>query len=207
MSFESKISFNHLIFCWPLLLSPLIFPSIRAFYNGSVVHIRGPKYWSFGFSISPSNEYSGLIFFRMDWLDLAVQGTLKHLLQQHSSKASILEHSAFFMAQLSHPYMTTGKTITLIRWTFVGQIITLLFNKLSRILPRIKCLLISWLHSPAAVILKPPKNKVCHSFCCFPIYLAEPALIAVAPNSLAFVSSLWCLSCYPKHFCSNDKFC
>ena len=137
---------------------------------------RWPKYWSFSFSISPSNKYSGLISFRMDWLDLlAVQGTLKSLLQHHSSKASILQHSAFFIVQLSHPYMTTGKTIALTRWTFVGKVMSLLFNKQSRLvitfLPRSKCLLTSWLQSPSAVILEPPQNKVFHCFHSFPIYL------------------------------------
>ena len=150
---------SHLIFCHPLLL-PLIFPSIRVFSNESVLHIRWPKYWSFSFNISPSNEPS----FRMDWLDLlAVQGTLKSLLQHHSSKASVLWHSAFFMVQLSHPYMTTGKTIALTRWTFVGKVMSLLFNMLSMLvitfLPRRKCLLISWLQSPSAVILEPKKIK------------------------------------------------
>ena len=159
-----------------LLLLPSIFPSIRVFSNESVLHISWPKYWSFCFSISPSNEYSGLIFFRMDWLELlAVQGTLKSLLQLHSSKASILQCSAFFIVQLSHPYMTTGKTIALTRQTFVGKIMCLLFNMLSRLviafLPRSKRLLISWLQSPSAVILEPKKNKVWHCFHCFPIYL------------------------------------
>ena len=148
----------------PLLLLPSIFPSIRVFSNESALHIRWPKYWSFSFIISPSNEYSGLISFRMDWFDLlAVQGILKSLLQHHSSKASILWHSAFFTVQLSHPYMTTGKTIPLTRWTFVGKIVSLLFNMLSRLvitsLPSSKCLLISWLQSPSAVILEPPKIK------------------------------------------------
>ena len=134
------------------------------------------KYWSFSFSISPSNEYSGLISFRIDWLDLlAVQGTLKNLLQHHSSKASILQHSAFFIVQLSHPYMTTGKTIALTRWTLVGKVMSLLFNMLSRLviafLPRSKYLLISWLQSPSAVILEPSQNKLCHCFHCFAIYL------------------------------------
>ena len=143
---------NHLILCHPLLLPPSIFPSIRVFSDESVLHIRWPKYWSFSFSISPSNEYSGLTSFRMDWLDhLAVQGTLKSLLQHHSSKASILQHSAFFMVQLSHPYMTTGKIIALTRWTFVDKVMSLLFNMLSRLvitfLPRSKRLLISWLQS------------------------------------------------------------
>ena len=154
--------FNHLILCCPLLLLPSIFPSIRVFSNESVLHIRWPKYWSFSFNISPSNEYSGLISFRMDWLDLlAVQGTLKSLLQHHSSKASILWCSAFFTVQLSHPYMTTGKTIALTRPTFVGKVMSLLLNMLSRLvitfLPRSKHLLISWLQSPSAVILEPPK--------------------------------------------------
>ena len=158
------MSSNRLILCCPLLLPPSVFPSIRVFSNESVLSIRWPKYWSFSFSISPSNEYSGLISFRMDWLDLLdVQGTLKSLLQHHSSKASILQHSAFFIVQPSHPYMTTGKTIALTRWTFVGKVVSLLFNKLSRLvitfLPRSKSLLISWLSSPPAVILEPPKVK------------------------------------------------
>ena len=141
---------NHLILCHPLFLLPSIFPSIRVFSSESVFHIRWPKYWSFSFSISPSNEYSGLISFRMDWLDLlSVQGTLKSLLQQQSSKPSILWHSAFFMVQLPHPYMTTGKTRVLTRWAFVGKVMSLLFNMLSRLvitfLPRSKHLLISWL--------------------------------------------------------------
>ena len=149
MSIESVLSSNHLILCHTLLL-PSIFPRIRVFYNESVPHIEWPKYWSFSFSISPSNEYSGLISFRMDWLDLlAVQGTLKSLLQHHSSKASILWHSAFFIVQLLHPYMTTGKTIVLTRRTFVGKVLSLIFNMLSRLviafLSRCKCLLISWL--------------------------------------------------------------
>ena len=154
---------NHLILCCPLLLLPLIFPSIRGFSSESALHIRWPQYWSF--SISPSNEYSGLISFRMDWLDLlAVQGTLKSLLQHHSSKASILRRSAFFTVQLSHPYMTTGKTIALTRRTFVGIVMSLLLNMLSRLvitfLPRSKCLLISWLQSPSVVILEPPQKNL-----------------------------------------------
>ena len=165
---------NHL-FCRPLLVPPSIFPRIRVFLNESVPCIRWPKYWSFSFSISPSNEYSGLISFRSDWLDLpAVQGTQKSLLQYHGSKASTLWRSAFFTVQLSHPYMT-GKTIALTRQTFVGKVISLLFNMLSRFviafLPRSKCLLISWLQSPSAVILEPPQNKVCCCFHCFSIYL------------------------------------
>ena len=129
MSIESVMPSNHLILCCPFLLPPSMFPSIRVFSNGSALHIRWPKYWSFSFSIIPSKEHPGLISFRMDWLDLlAVQGTFKSLLQHHSSKASILRHSAFFIIQFSHPYMTTGKTITLIRWTFVGKVMSLLFN-------------------------------------------------------------------------------
>ena len=160
MSLESAMPSNHLILCHPLLLLPSIFPSIRVFSNESALHIRGPKYCSFSFNISPSNEHPGLISFRMDWLDLlAVQGTLKSLLQHHSSKVSVLQHSAFFIVQLSHPYMTTGKTIALTRRTFVGKVMFLLFNMMSRLvitfLLRSKRLLISWLHSPAAVILEP----------------------------------------------------
>ena len=176
MSIESVMPSNHLILCHPLLFPPSIFPSISVFSNESVLHIRWPKYWSFSFSISLSNEYSGLISFRMDWLALlAIQGTLKSLLQHCSSKASILLCSAFFTLQLSHPYMTIGKTIALTRPTFVGKVMCLLFNMLSRLvtafLPRSKRLLISWLQSPSAVILDSPKNKVCHCFHCFPIYL------------------------------------
>ena len=147
---------SHLILCCPLLLLPSIFPSIRVFSKESVFHIRWPKYWSLSFNISPSNEHSGLISFRMDWLDLlAVQGTLESLLQYHSSKASVLQQSAFFIVQLSHPYVTTGKTIALTRQTFFGKVMSLLFNMLSRLvityLPRSKYLLISWLQSPSAV--------------------------------------------------------
>uniref|UniRef100_A0AC11D8D9 Uncharacterized protein n=1 Tax=Ovis aries TaxID=9940 RepID=A0AC11D8D9_SHEEP len=175
MSIESVLPSNHLILCRPLLLPPSIFPSIRVFSNESALRVRWPKCWSFIFSISPSNEHPVLISFRMDWLDLPVQGTLKGLLQHHSSKASILWHSAFFIVQLSHPYMTTGKTIALTRWTFVGKVMSLLFNMLSRLviifLARSKRLLISWLQSPSAVILEPPQNKVCHCFNCFPVYL------------------------------------
>ena len=150
---------NRLILCCPLLL-PSIFPSIKVFSNESVLHIRKPKYWSFSFNISLSNEYSGLISFKIDWLDLlAAQGILKSLLQYHSSKASILRHSAFFTVQLSHPYMTTGKTIALTRWTFVGKVMSLLSRLVIAFLPRSKCLLISWLQSPSAVILELPKTK------------------------------------------------
>ena len=167
---------NQLILCRPLLLLPSIFPSIRVFFDEPALCIRWRKYWSFSFSISPSNEYSGLISFRIDWLDLpAVQRTLKNLLQHHSSKASSLRHSAFFIVQLSHTYMTTGKTIALTRWTFITKVMSLLFNMLSRLvitfLPRSKRL-ISWLQSLSAVILEPPQNKACHSFHCFPIYLS-----------------------------------
>ena len=162
MSIESVKPSNHLILCHLLLLSPSIFPSIRVFSNESVLHIRWPKFWNFSFSISPSNKYSGLISFRMDCLDLlAGQGTLKSLLQHHSSKAPILQCSAFFVVQFSHPYMTTGKTIALTRQTFVGKVMSLFFHKLSRLVitffPRKKRLLISWLQSPSAVILEPKK--------------------------------------------------
>ena len=162
MSIESVMPFNYLVLCCPLLLLPSFFPSINVVFNELAVHIRWPKYWSSILSICPSNEYSGLIFFRMDWLDLlAVQGTLKSLLQYYSSKASILQHSAFFTAQLSHPYMTTRKTIALMRWTFVGKVMSLLSNVLSRLvitfLPRSKHLLISWLQSPSVVILEARK--------------------------------------------------
>ena len=174
MSYHLVMSSNHVILYCPLLLLPSIFPSIRVFSSESVLHIRCPKYWSFSFSIGPSNEYSGLISFRMDWLDLlAVQGTLKSL-QHHNSKASILQCSAFFIVQLLHPYMTTGKAIALTRQTFVGRVMSLLFNMLSRLvitfLPRSKCL-----NFMVAVTIcsdfGAPKNKVCHCFHCFPIYL------------------------------------
>ena len=174
MSIESVMPSIHLILCHPLLLLPSIFPSIRVFSNESV-RIRWPKDWSFSVSISPSNEYSGLISFRIDWFDLlAFQGTFKSLLQKHSSKASILWCSAFFIVQLSHPYMTTRKTIALTTWIFVGKVISLLFNMRSRLviafLPRSKCLLTSWLQSPSAVILE-LKKIVSHCFHCFSICL------------------------------------
>ena len=158
MPIESAVPSNHLILCCPLLLAPSIFPSIKVFSSESALRIRWAKYWSFSFNISPSNEHPGLISFRMDWLDLlAVQRTLKSLLQHYSSKAPILWCSAFFIVQLPHPYMTTGKTIALTRWTFIGKVTSLLFNMLSRLvitfLPRSKCLLTSWLQSPSAVIL------------------------------------------------------
>ena len=184
---------NHLLLCHPLLFLPSIIPSIRVFSNESVLLIRWPKYWSFSFSISPSNEYLGLISFRMDWLDLlAVQGTLKSLLQHHSSKASILWHSAFFMVQLSHPYMTTGKTIALTRWTFVCKVMSLLFNMLSMLviafLPRSKHLLVSWLQPPTAVILEPQKIKS------VAVSIASPSICheVMGPNAMILV--FWMLS-------------
>ena len=177
MSIKSLMPSNHIILCHPLLLLPSIFPSIRVFSNKSLLCIRWPKYWNFSFSISPSNEHPGLISFRMDWLDLlAVQGTVKSLLQYHSSKASILQHSGFFTVQLSHPYMTTGKTIAMTRQTFVGKVMYLLFNMLSKLVitfsPRSKCLLISWLKTVSiSSDFGPSKKKVSHCFHCFPIYL------------------------------------
>ena len=174
MFIVSVMPSNHLILCQPLLLLPSVFPIIRVFSNESALCIRWPKYWSFSFNVSPSNEHPGLISIRMDWLDLlAVQGTLKSLLQHHSSKASILRCSAYFTVQLSYPCITTGKTIALARWTFVGKVMSLLSNMLSRLvitfLPRSKSLLISWLQSPSAVILEPQKIKfdtvspsICH---------------------------------------------
>ena len=177
MSIESVMPSNHLVLCHSLLLLPPIFPSIRVFSNESTLHIRWPKYWNFSFNISPSNKHPGLNSFRIYWLDLlAVQGTLKSLLQHHSSKASILLCSAFFIVQLSHPYMTTGKTIALTRRTFVGKVMSLLFNMLSRLvitfLPRSKHLLISWLQSQIICSdFGAQKNKVSPCFHCFPIYL------------------------------------
>ena len=178
---------NHLIHCRPLL-RPSIFPSIRVFTNESVLRIRWPKYWSFSFSFSPSKEYSGLISFRMDWLDLlSVQGTLKSLLQHHSLKASILWCSAFFIVQLSHPHMTTGKTIALTRWTFVSKVMSLLLNMLSRLviafLPRRKRLLISWLQSPSAVILEPRKTKS------LTVSIVSPSICheGMGPNAMVLV--------------------
>ena len=175
MSFKSVMPSNHLTLCHPLLLLSSIFPRIRVFSNESLLHIRWSKQWSFSFSISPSNEHPELISFRMDWLELlAVQGTLKSLLQHHSSKASLLQCSAFFVVQISHPYMSTTETIALTRWTFVGKVMSLLFSMLSRLviafLPRSKCLLISWLQSTSAVILEPRKIKSA-AVHYFPIYL------------------------------------
>ena len=180
MSINSVMPFNYLIICHPILLLPSIFPSIRVFSKESVLRIRWPKYWHFSFNISSSNEYSRLVSFRDNGLDfLAVQSTFRGLLQHQNSKASILRHSDFFMVQFSHPYMTTGKTKALTRWTFVSKVMSLLFNMLSRLviafLPRSKHLLISWLQSPSAVILEhhpaPRQNKICPYFHCFPIYL------------------------------------
>ena len=164
MAIELVMPSNHLILCWPLLLLPSIFPSIRVFSNESALCIRWPQFWRFNLSISPFNEYSGLISFRMNWLHLlAVKVSFKSLPQNHSSKASVLQCSSFFLVQFSHPYMTTGKNIALTRRTFVGEVRSLLFNMLSRLvitfLPRSKCLLISWLQSPSAVILEPKKTK------------------------------------------------
>ena len=173
MSIELEMPSSHLILCCPLLLLLPIPPSIRVFSNELTLCMRCTKYWSFSFSISPSNEHPGLISFRMNWLDLLeVQGTLKSLLQHHNSKASILQCSAFFTVQLSHPYMSTGKTTALTKWTFVGKVMSLLFHMLSRLvitfLPRSKRLLILWPQSPSAVILEPKKYKVWHCFHCFP---------------------------------------
>ena len=170
MSIESVMPSNHLILCHPFLLLSSIFPSIRVFSNESVLCLRWPKYWSFNFSISPANEHSRLISFRIDWFDfLTVQGTRKSLIQHYSSRASILQCSNFFRVQLSHLYMTMGKTIALMRWTFVSRVMSLLFNALTRfaiaVLPRSKHLLISWLQAPSAVILEPKKRKSVNCFC------------------------------------------
>ena len=171
---------SHLILCHPLLLLPPIPPSIRVFSNESTLCMRWPKYWSFSFNISPSNQHSGLISFRIDWLDfLAVQGTLKNLLQHHSLKASILLNSAFFIVQLAHPYMTTGKTIALTIWTFVGKVMSLLFNMLSRLViaffPKSRCLLMSWLQ-PSTVILEPKKIKS------VTVSIVLPSICHLCPN-------------------------
>ena len=177
MSIELVSPSNHHILCCPLLLLPSTFPRFRVFSNESALRIRWPKYWSFSFNISPYNEHPGLISFRMDWLDLlTVQGILNSLLQHHSAKASILRCSTFFTVHLSHPYMTTGKTIALTRRTFVGKVMSLLFNMLSKLViafPSMsKHLLISWLQLPSIVTLElPPQKKICHCFHCFPIYL------------------------------------
>ena len=194
-SIESVMPSSHLILCHPLLLLPPIPPTIRVFSNESTLHMRWPKYWSFSFSISPSNEHPGLICFRMDWLDLlAVQVTLKSFLQHHSSKASILWCSAFYIVQLSYPYMTTGKTIALTRWTLVGKVMSLLFNMLPRLvitfLPRSKHLLMSWLQSPSAVILEPPKIKSDTVSTVSPSICHE----VMGPDAMIFVFECWALS-------------
>ena len=196
---------SHLILCLPLLLPPSIFPSIRVFSNQSVLCMRRPKYWSFSFSISLSNEYLGLISFRMDWLTiLAVQGTLKSLLQHHSSKALILYHSVFLIVQLSNPYMTTGKTIALTRWTFVAKVMSLLFNILSRLviafLPRSKCLLISWLQSPSAVILELPKIKY------DTVFTVSPSICHEVMGLDAMILVFWILNFKPPFSLSSFTF-
>ena len=201
MSIELVMPSNHLILCRPLLLLSN-FPSIRVFSNDSALHITWPKYWSFSFSISPSTEHPGLISFRMEWLDLlAVQGTLKSLLQHHSSKASVLWCSVFFIVQLSHPYMTTGKTIALNRQTFVGKVTSLLFNLLSRLaitfLPRSECLLISWLQSPSAVISEPPKIKSA---------TVSPSICHDVMGLNAMIFLFWMLSLKPTFSLSSFTF-
>ena len=187
---------DHLILCCPLLLLPSIFPSIRVFSNESVLRIRCPKYWSYSFNISPSKEHPGLISFRMDWLDLlAVQGSLKNLLQHHSSKASFLWCSAFFVVELSHPYMTTGNTIVLTRWTFVSKVTSLLFNMLTSFviafLPSSKCLLISWLQSPSAVILECKKMKSVS------VSIVSPSICHEVMGPDAIILGFWMLSFKP----------
>ena len=199
MAIESVMPSNHLILCRPLLLLSPVPPSIRVFSNESTLHMRWPKYWSFSFSISPCNEHPGLVSFRMDWLDLlAVQGTLKSLLQHHSSKASILRRSVFFSVQLSHPYMTTGKTIALTRCTFVGKVMSLLFNMLSWLviafLPRSKHLLISWLQSPSAVILELKKIKS------DTVSIVSPSICHEVMGPDAMILVFWMLSLKPAFF-------
>ena len=205
MSIESVMPSNHLILCHLLLLLPSIFPSIRVFSNESVLHIRWPKYWSFSFNISPSNVYSQLISFRMDWLDLlAVQVTLKSLLQHHNPKASVLQHSALFILQLSQPNMTTGKTIALTRWTFVGKVMSLLFNMLSRLviafLPRSKNLLISWLQSPSAVILELKKIKF------VTVSIVSPSICHEVMGPDAMILVFWIFSFKPAYPLSSFTF-
>ena len=202
MTIELVMPSSHLILCHCLLSPPSIFPSIRVFSNELVLQIRWPKNWSFSFSISPSNEYSRLISFRIDWLDLlAVQGTLQHLLQHHSSKESILWRSAFFTVQLSHPYMTIGRTIALTRWTFVRKVMSLLFNMLSRLvitfLPKSNRLLISWLQSPSAVILEPPKIKS------VTVSIVSPSIChqVMGPDTMILV--FWMLSFKPTFSLSS----
>ena len=205
MSIELVMPSSHLILCRPLLFLLSIFPSIRVFSSESVLRIRWPKYWSFRFNISLSNKHPGMISFRMDWLDLLeVQGTLKSLLQHHSSKASILKCSAFFTVQLSHQYMTTGKTIALTRWTFVGRVMSLLFNMLSRLvitlLPRSKRLLISWLQSPSAVILEPPKIKS------VTVSTVSPSICHEVMGLDAMILVFWLLSFKPTFSLSSLTF-
>ena len=205
MSIESVMPSNHLILCHPLFLLPSIFPSIRVFSNESILRLRWPKYWSFSFNISPSNEYSGLISFRMDWLDLlAIQGTLKSLLQHHVSKASVLQHSAFFMVQLSHPYVTTEKTIALNIQTSVSKVMSLLFNMLSRLviafLPRSKHLLISWLQSPSAVILESKKIKS------VTVSIVSPSICHEVKGPVAMILVFWILSFKPALSLSSFTF-
>ena len=203
-SIESVIPSNHLVLCRPLLL-PSILPSIRVFSNESVLCIKWPKYWSLNFSISLSKEYSGLISFRIYWFDLfAVLGTLKSLLKHHSSKSSVLQHSAFLIVQLSHPYKTNGKTIALTRWTFVGKVMSLLFNMLSRLvvasLPRSKCLLISWLQSPSTVILEPKKIKS------LTVSIAFPSICHEVMGLDAMILVFWMLSFKPTFSLSSFTF-
>ena len=205
MSIESVIPSNHHILCHLLLLLPSILPIIRIFSNESVLRIRWPNYWNFSFSLSPSNEYSGLISFGIDWLDLlAVQETLKSLLQHHSSKASIRWCSAFFIVQISYPYMTTGKTIALTRWNFVGKVMSLLFNRLSRLvmvfLPRGKCLLISWLRSPSSVFLEPRKIKSL-TVSIVPLSIGNEVM---GPDAMILV--FWMLSLKPAFSLSSFTF-
>ena len=199
MPIESVMTSNHLILYHPHLLLPSIFPTIKVVSNDSVLHIRWPKCWSFSFSINPSNEYSGLISFRVDWFDLlAVQGTLKGLIQNHSSKTSILRCSAFFIVQLSHPYLTIGKAIGLTRWTFVGKVKSLLFNTLSRLviafLPTSKCLLITWLHSISAVILEPKKIKS------VTVSIVSPPICHGVMGLYAMILVFWILCFKPAFF-------
>ena len=204
MSIQSVMPSNKLILCCPLLVLPSVFPSIRVFSSESALCIRWPKCWSFSFSISPSEEYSGLISFRMDWFDLlAAQGTLKSLLQHHILKELILQHSAFLMVQLSHPYITTGKTIALTIWTFVSKVISLLFNTLSRFvvafIPRSKRLLISWLQSLSPVIFGAQENKVCHCFH-FKVKEADPS------NMKSYFFSVMIVANQPTTNIAKDNF-
>ena len=205
MSIELVMPSNHLILCCSLLLLPSIFLSIRVFSNESALCISWPKYWSYSFNISPSNENPGLISFRVDWMDLlAVQGTLKSILQHHSSKASIIQHSAFFIVQLSHPYMTTGRSIALTRQTFVDKVMSLLFNMLSRLvitfLPRSKCILISWLQSLSAVILEPRKIKSST------VSTVSPSICHDVMGLNAMILAFWILNCKPTFSLSYFTF-